>query len=148
MLYYIAQLNIARFRLPQKHPDNVDFVNNLDRINQLAEQQEGFIWRFTGEGNDALDIKAFDDPNIASNMSLWTNLESLRVFVYRSKEHREIMRRRHLWFDTIDFSLVLWWLRADCIPNLDDAKMRLQLLESNGPSQKAFTFQSPFPAPA
>lgn len=85
MNYHLAQLNIARFRLPQEHPGNKGFIDNLDRVNAIAETQEGFIWRFTGEGNDALDIQAFDDPNVASNMSLWSGLESLGAFVYRNK---------------------------------------------------------------
>jgi len=148
MAYHLAQLNIARFRLPQEHPDNADFVSNLDRINKIAEQQDGFIWRFKGDGNDALDVKAFDDPNVASNMSLWESIEALSAFVYRNREHREIMRRRHEWFDNVDFYLVLWWLEAGQIPSLDDAKARLSLLESIGPSAKAFTFKTSFCAPS
>ncbi|MBL4673485.1 MAG: DUF3291 domain-containing protein [Arenicella sp.] len=148
MTYHIAQLNIARFRLPQEHPDNADFVNNLDRINEIAEQQDGFVWRFKGDGNDALDVKAFDDPNVASNMSLWKSLEALSAFVYRNREHREIMRRRHEWFDKIDFYLVLWWVEAGQIPSIDDAKARLRLLESIGASEQAFTFKTPFCAPS
>ncbi|GHA03195.1 hypothetical protein GCM10008090_10220 [Arenicella chitinivorans] len=147
MKYHLAQLNIARFRLPQEHPDNKDFIDNLDRVNALAETQEGFVWRFTGEGNDAMDVQAFDDPNIASNMSLWTDLNALGAFVYRNKEHREIMRRRSSWFDKIDFYLVLWWVQAGHIPTLEEAKERLELLSKEGPTENAFTFKEPFPSP-
>ena len=45
MNYQLAQLNIAKFKLPMEHPDNADFVNNLDRVNAIAESQPGFIWR-------------------------------------------------------------------------------------------------------
>ncbi len=144
---HLAQLNIARFRLPQDHPDNADFVNNLDRINAIAEQQPGFIWRFTGDGNDTLDVQAFDDPLIASNMSLWADMESLGAFVYRNKEHRDIMRRRAEWFDKLEFYMVLWWVEKGCLPTLEEAKQRLAILESQGPSNAAFTFKTPFPAP-
>ena len=147
MNYHLAQLNIARFRLPQEHPDNADFVNNLDRVNEIAEQQDGFIWRFKGEGNDALDVQAFDDPNIASNMSLWASIEALGAFVYRNAEHREIMRRRAEWFDKAEFYLVLWWVKAGHIPSLDEAKARLSLLERDGSTEMAFSFKTPFPAP-
>jgi len=140
-------LNIARFRLPQDHPDNFEFVENLDRVNAIAETQDGFVWRFTGEGNDALDVIAFDDPNIASNMSVWESLESLGAFVYRNKEHRAIMRRRSEWFDKIDFYLVLWWVEENHIPTLEEAKQRLALLAESGPTEKAFTFKEPFPSP-
>ena len=147
MNYHLAQLNIARFRLPQEHPDNRDFIDNLDRVNEIAESQEGFIWRFTGEGNNALDITAFDDPNVASNMSLWENLESLGAFVYRNKEHREIMRRRNEWFDKIDFYLVLWWVEEGHTPTLEEAKGKLELLAVQGATENAFTFKKPFPSP-
>ena len=70
MKYHLSQLNIAKFRVPQDDPVNADLVNKLDRVNAIAEAQPGFIWRFTGEGNDALDVQAFEDPNIALNMSV------------------------------------------------------------------------------
>lgn len=147
MKYHLAQLNIARFRLPMEHPNNKDFVDNLDKINAIAEQHDGFIWRMTGDGNDALDIQAFDDPDQISNLSLWADLESLSAFVYRNKAHRAIMRRRTEWFDTIDFHLVLWWVPEGDIPTLTDAIEKLRLLSRIGPSEEAFTFKKPFPSP-
>lgn len=148
MNYQLAQLNIAKFRLPQEHPDNADFVNNLDRVNAIAESQEGFVWRFTGSGNDALDVQAFDDPNIAVNMSVWADIKPLVNFVYRNQAHKEIMRRRKEWFDKIDFHMVLWWIEQDRKPSLEEAKIRLELLKQNGPSYSAFTFKQPFAAPS
>lgn len=124
MTDHLAQLNIAWFRLSQKHLDNAELANNLDRVNQKAEPQNVFIWGFTGDASDTLDIKVFDALNIVSTMSLWATLESLIVLVYRSKERSKIMPRRHQWFDTIDLSLVLRWVRVDNIRSLDDAKMR------------------------
>ena len=145
--YYLAQLNIARFRLPQEHPSNTDFVENLDRVNALAEAQPGFVWRLVGEGNDALDLRAFDDPNIAINMSVWTDMESLANFVYRNEDHREIMRRRREWFDKMDFYLVLWWIPEHHLPTIEEAQEKLSLLEQDGPSSEAFTFRHPYPNP-
>lgn len=94
-------------------PVNADFIANLDRINALAEAAPGFVWRLVGEGNHALTLKAFDDPNTAINMSVWASMDSLADFVYRSEGHREIMRRRREWFDRMEFHLALWWLPAD-----------------------------------
>jgi hypothetical protein len=148
MNYHLAQLNIARFMKPAEHPDNADFVNNLDRVNAIAETQPGFVWRLTGDGNDALDIKAFDDPNIAANMSVWTSMESLADFVYRNEEHLAIMRRRREWFEKMKFHLVLWWVEAGHIPSLVEAKERLKTLITNGPCARAFTFRSPYPPPS
>ena len=148
MKYHIAQLNIARFAKPAEHPDNADFVNNLDRVNAIAESQPGFVWRLTGDGNDALDIQAFDDPNVAINMSVWRDLDSLADFVYRNEEHLAIMRRRNEWFEKTKIHLVLWWVKAGHIPSLNEAKQRLNALIADGPSDRAFTFRNPFPAPS
>jgi len=126
MEYQLAQLNIAKFRVSQNHPVNTDFVNNLDRVNAIAESQPGFIWRFTGEGNDALDVQAFEDPDIAVNMSVWEDIQSLVNFVYRNNDHKEIMRRRKEWFEKIEFYMVLWWIEADRRPTVEDAKIRLK----------------------
>ena len=147
MNFHLAQLNIARFRLPQEHPGNADFIGNLDRVNAVAEAQPGFIWRLTGEGNDALDLQAFDDANIAVNMSVWADMETLAAFVFRNDAHREIMRRRREWFDKIDFYLVLWWIPEGHTPTIEEAKAKLALLEQQGPGREAFTFRQPFPKP-
>ncbi len=147
MSYQLAQLNIARFRLPQEDPINADFVNNLDRVNAIGESQPGFVWRFTGSGNDALDIQVFEDPNIVVNMSVWSDIESLVAFVYRNEAHLEIMRRRKEWFDKMEFYMVMWWIDSGHQPTLEEAKYRLDLFSKNGSSEEAFTFKKPFSAP-
>ena len=147
MDYNLAQLNIARFVKPMSHPDNFEFIDNLDSVNAIAESQPGFIWRFVGSGNNALDVQAFDDPNVASNMSVWTDIESLRKFVYKNVAHQAIMRRRREWFDKLDFYVVLWWVPVGHLPTLDEAKERLKLLREHGPSPRAFTFAQPFSSP-
>ncbi len=147
MKFQLAQLNVARFRLPQDHPVNTEFVDSLDRVNALAELQPGFIWRFTGAGNNALDVQAFDDPNIASNLSVWSDIESLVKFVYHSEGHKNIMRRRREWFDRLEFYMVLWWIESGHTPTLEEAKVSLEMLRRNGPSSAALTFKDPYPAP-
>lgn len=146
-MYELAQINIAKFRLPQDNPANADFVNSLDRVNAIAESQPGFIWRFQGEGNDALDVQAFDDPNIAINMSVWSDIKSLVDFTYRNEEHKKIMRRRKEWFEKIEFYMVLWWVEQGRRPTIEEAKIRLELLRQNGPTYSAFTFKKPYSAP-
>lgn len=147
MKYKLAQLNIAEFKVPQDDPVNADFINNLDRVNATAEAQPGFIWRFTGEGNDAMDICAFENPNIAVNMSVWDDMESLKAFVYKNEAHKSIMKRRKEWFHKIDFHLVLWWVENERKPSIEEAKLRLDMLRQLGPTYAAFNFANPFPPP-
>ena len=147
MQYQLAEINIATFRAPIADPVNADFVAQLDRVNELAERAPGFVWRLTGEGNDAMDIRAFDDPNVAINMSVWQDVEALANFVYRSEGHREIMRRRRQWFDQMEFHLALWWVEAGHRPTIAEGKARLELLSRVGPSAEAFLFNKRFPPP-
>lgn len=148
MKYQLAQLNLAKFRLPIEDPVNADFVNNLDAVNAIAEAHPGFVWRLKGEGNDAMDLQAYDDPKIISNLSVWTDLESLLDFVYKEDAHKNIMRRRREWFDKMEFFLVLWWVEAGQIPTLTQSIEKLELLEKTEPSAEAFTFRDHYPAPA
>ena len=144
--YHLAQINIATFRQPVDAPDNADFFDNIDRINQIADTSPGFVWRLEGDGGDATDIRAFDDPQTLVNMSVWEGLAELGAFVYRSG-HLEIMRRRTEWFDEMETPMVLWWIPAGERPTLDDARHRLDLLASQGPTPAAFTFRQAFPSP-
>jgi heme-degrading monooxygenase HmoA len=147
MQYQLAEINIATFRVPMTDPVNADFIANLERVNVLAERAPGFVWRLVGEGNNAMDIKAFDNPNTAVNMSVWRDLDALANFVYRSEGHREIMRRRREWFERMEFSLALWWITTGHRPTVAEGKARLETLSRVGPSAHAFLFNKPFPAP-
>src|SRR5689334_7894109 len=99
MQYQLAEINIATFRVPIADPVNADFIANLDRVNALAESAPGFVWRLVGDGNNALDLQALDNPHTAINVSVWRDLDALANFVYRNDEHRQITRRRREWFD-------------------------------------------------
>jgi len=148
MIYQLAQVNIARFRVPQNDPVNAEFVDSLDRVNAIAEEQDGFVWRLVGDGNNAMDVQVFEDPNIIVNISVWEDIQSLVNFVYRNSDHKEIMRKRKLWFDKMDFHMALWWVEQGKRPTPEDAKIRLELLRQNGPTYSAFTFKKPFAAPS
>jgi hypothetical protein len=144
--YQLAQVNIGRLKAPIDAPEIRDFVDNLDRINALAEAQPGFVWRLVGEGGNATDIRAFDDPAMAINLSVWESADCLAAFVYRTA-HRDIMRRRREWFHVMDVYMALWWVPAGHRPTPAEARARLETLERLGPTPEAFTFGTPFPAP-
>ena len=147
MTYHLAQINVGRFRRDKDDPANADFMNALDPVNALAESQPGFIWRMTGEGNNATDLAVGDDPRMAANMSVWRDMDSLAAFVYRTQGHREIMRRRREWFEPMDVFMALWWVPAGHIPTLEEGLARLDVLRGLGPTPQAFLFAKPFPPP-
>jgi len=70
-------------------------------------------------------------------------------FVYRSGAHLDVMRRRREWFHKMtEHHLVLWWIPAGHLPDLDEALHRLDLLRRGGPGPLAFTFREPYGPPA
>jgi len=144
--YRLAHLNIAALKAPLDSPGLKDFVDNLDRINALAEGSAGFVWRLKGDGNDATSLRPLGDDVIV-NMSVWRDAEALNDYVYRSG-HVEIMRRRREWFTRMAQAyMVLWWVPAGHEPTMAEAAARLELLRQQGPTPEAFTFAAAFPAP-
>jgi len=146
--FHLAQMNIARFRKPMDHPDMAGFVEMLDPINHLSDSCAGLVWRLTDEGsNDATSIAWYADPLQLLNMSVWTDLASLRDFVYRS-EHMEMVKRREEWADKFDgVFMVLWWVPAGHRPTIAEGDARLRQLTADGPTAEAFTFGKSFPPP-
>jgi hypothetical protein len=144
--YHLAEVNIGTLRDAVDSPMIADFVANLARINALAEDQPGFVWRLTGEGDDATDIQPFDNPLMAINLSVWTDPDALAAFVYRTA-HRDIMRRRAEWFEKMELFMCLWWVPIGHQPTPQEAIERLEILRQRGPGPEAFTFRQPFPAP-
>ncbi|EMP56618.1 hypothetical protein MSNKSG1_04766 [Marinobacter santoriniensis NKSG1] len=145
--YQIAQLNIATLKSPIDSPELADFVANLDRINRLAEDTAGFVWRLQTEEGDATGIDYFGSDKIV-NLSLWESVEALHNYVYRSA-HVEIMRRKKEWFHKMsEAHMVLWWVRVGHIPSIEEAAQKLNTLQESGPTSEAFTFKKAFPAPS
>jgi hypothetical protein len=144
--YQLAQLNVATLKAPLDSPLLKDFVDNLDRINALAEQSPGFVWRLKGDGNDATSLRPLGD-NVLVNMSVWRDVDALRDYVYKSA-HIEIMRRKREWFARPTGSpFALWWVPEGHEPTVAEAVARLQHLHKHGPSARAFTFGEAFAAP-
>lgn len=142
----LAQLNIALSKYPMDAPEIKDFVDNLDLVNGIAEQSEGFVWRLKDESGDATSIKLFDDPNMIVNMSVWDNVDALKNFMFRTN-HRDFMRRKGEWFHRLtEDTYVLWWVEDDHQPTPEEALERLQHLRENGDTPYAFTFKTNFTA--
>ena len=145
--YHLAQYNVARMVAPLDDPLIADFVNALDRVNQLGDRSPGFVWRHqTAEGNST-SIRVRGDPLILINFSVWEDAESLFEYTYRSG-HAEMYRRRREWFEPpSEAHLVLWWIPAGHEPTVEEAEERLDSLRAHGPTAQAFTFKQRFPRP-
>ena len=146
MEYHLAQLNIAKLQAPLDHPQLTEFVNNVDRINTLAEESPGFVWRNISNPDTGLDeaIQVFQDPMLIVHLSVWKSQDHLFNFTYQTA-HVNIFRKRKQWFHKFEGRhMVCWYLQKGMIPTLQEAKDRLQHLEEHGETPFAFTFKKSF----
>jgi hypothetical protein len=144
--WQLAELNLAKMTMPLEAPGMADFVDNLERVNALAESSPGFIWRLQDEAGDATALRPFGE-DILVNLSVWADLDALRDFVFRSA-HSGFMRRRSEWFAKMDDAyLVLWWVPCGHQPNETEAWERLEHLREQGPGPQAFGFRQTFAHP-
>ncbi len=147
--WHLAQINIGRLVAPVDDPRVAEFMENLDPINELAERSPGFVWRLQDESGNATAIRAFDDDTILPNLSVWTSVDALKDYVFRS-DHTAFVRRRREWFLPMDDLpvLTMWWIPAGHVPTLVEARERIDHLVEHGPTSHAFTFHPLFDPPS
>ena len=145
--WHVAQMNVGTVLYPTDDERMSGFMNRLDEINELAERSPGFVWRLQSGSGNATDIDAGGPPLFLVNMSVWTSVESLLDYVYKSM-HRTVMVDRRKWFERPKgIYQVLWWVRAGHEPTVEEGLERLAYLDKYGPSSHAFTFKSKYPSP-
>lgn len=147
--YYIAEINIAKMKgVNINDPLMKEFVDNLDIINQIAENSHGFVWRLKDENNNATSLNPYEDEQIIINVSVWKSIETLEVFMYKSL-HSEFLKRRKEWFMKYGSAhTAMWWIPEGHIPTLEEAVEKLDYLQKNGASADSFDFRNKFPAPS
>jgi len=142
--FHLAQINIGKMLGPIDGPVMAEFINNLDRINAMAEGSEGFIWRLKADDNNATSIKMFDDELIIINMSVWKDIDALFAFAYQTG-HAEYVKRRREWFEKMrEAYMALWYVPAGHKPTPQEAVERLNHLRQHGETPYAFTFKKRF----
>jgi hypothetical protein len=137
---HIAELNIGRLKHPIDDPRMADFVDNLARVNAMADRMPGFVWRLVGDGSNggALELRPFPDPMMAVNMSVWETVEQLEQYVWKTV-HQRFYNRKAEWFEKMSkHYFVMWFVEEGHVPTLDEAKERLAHLEAHGNSDHAF----------
>ena len=146
--WQLAQFNIATAKFDDDDPRLAEFIDNLDAINRLGDESPGAVWRFQSESGNSVDEKAYDDPRVLLNLTVWEDLESLWNYVYKT-EHVDFLRRRTEWFEVeSEPILVMWWVPEGHRPTPAEGVERLEHLRANGPSPDAFSFRDNFDPPA
>lgn len=135
---HLAELNIGKFKYPTSDSRMAGFMDNLDRVNALAERSPGFIWRLVGSGNNATDLRVGDD--YAVNMSVWETPAALENYVFNTV-HVQFYKNKAEWFDLMEKPhMVFWWVPEGHQPTLTEAMDKLKDYENNGPSENAFSW--------
>ena len=134
---HLAQFNIARICYPLDDPRMAEFVDNVARVNALAEAIEGFVWRLQDASGNAMNMKVYDDSRILPNLTLWENVEALERFVWQTL-HRRFYGRRAEWFERIETPLVMWFVPAGHRPTMAEGVERLEHLKVHGSNDYAF----------
>jgi hypothetical protein len=143
----IAELNIGRARHDLDDPRMAGFMDNLARINALAERSPGFVWRYQDDSGNATDTKIGGDPRAILNLSVWQTVEDLERYVFGTL-HVRFYARRAEWFEPLapGRHFVMWPVPAGHLPGVDEALARLQELERTGPSARVFGWETLQPA--
>lgn len=134
----IAELNVGFAAHALDDPRMAGFMDNLDRINALAERSPGFVWRMKSDSGNATDIDVPGDPDMISNMSVWDDVATLGDYVFNTV-HARFYEKRDEWFAAMtSHHFVMWPVADGHIPTLAEAMDRLAHLQTHGSSDHAF----------
>ncbi|MBL4927252.1 DUF3291 domain-containing protein [Fuscibacter oryzae] len=139
--HHLAELNVGRLLAPTDDPRVADFMAALDKVNGLGKRMPGFVWMMEGSGEPGTgntEAKIGGDAQFVSNLTVWTDVQSLEHFVWNTV-HRAFYERRAEWFQVLGkMHFVMWWVPERHRPTLDEALERLADLQANGDSDRAF----------
>ncbi|MEO0999197.1 MAG: DUF3291 domain-containing protein [Pseudomonadota bacterium] len=138
----IAELNVGRSAHDLDDPRMAGFMDNLERINALAERSPGFIWRYTDASGNATDTKIGGDPRAILNLSVWETMEDLEAYVFGTV-HVQFYARKAEWFEALDRPhFVMWEVETGHRPTVEEALARLEELRTTGPSARVFGWEA------
>lgn len=135
---HLAQVNIARAKTTLDGPELQGFRDQLDAINAVADRSPGFVWRFQDETGHAMDVRAFEDPRVAVNFSVWESAAALERFVWNTV-HVRIYARKDEWFEAMEsHHMAMWWVAPGHRPTIAEATERLAHRDAHGDTDHAF----------
>ena len=97
----IAHFNVARLRHLPGDPRKAEFVDNSNRVNEIATRSKGYVWHLT-DGEALITNPKYKgptcDPRLAFSMSVWESKDDLSTFIYKTV-HGSFFKRRADWFE-------------------------------------------------
>ena len=138
----IAELNVGRAAHDLDDPRMAGFMDNLVRINALAERSKGFVWRYKDESGNATSTKIGGDPRAILNLSVWETAADLEAYVFGTV-HARFYARKAEWFEALSQAhFVMWPVEAGEIPTVEDALARLDEFRRTGPTDRCFGWEA------
>jgi hypothetical protein len=139
---HIAHFNWATLVADLEDRRVAPFVNAVPKVNAIAERSPGFVWRSGGEAERVRPSAGRSSPKTAliASFSVWETPEHFRDYVYKTV-HGAFFRRGHEWFEPDrPRGHVLWWVEAGHIPDIAEARDKVDAMTANGPGPEAFDF--------
>lgn len=139
----LAEFNIGTLKYDWDDPRVADFVDNLDRVYDIARRSPGYIWHMENDDMEAAQLEVGGalgaNPRTASTLSVWADVASFRHFVFQTV-HKQFYDRKAEWYDPDGQGtrLVMWWVADGHIPTVSEAMERFHHLETHGNSDHAF----------
>ena len=145
MSYNIAEINIGRIKgVTIDDPVMKEFVDNLEKVNTLAETSEGFVWRLKDDADNATHFNPYHDEQVIINVSVWESIEALEHFMYKTV-HVDFLKRRREWFQAFGkVYTAMWWIPKGEVPTLQEAVEKLDYLQKHGATEKVFDFRNKY----
>ena len=142
---HLAQFNWATLRYDPDDPRVAEFVDNVARINLMADRMPGFVWRHL---NDRSALRKLGRAGtfasrrrFTTTLSVWTDVAALERFASRTI-HRRFYARRLEWFEPHHApSIVFWFVPAGHLPTIPEAVERAEHLLAHGDSDVAFGWE-------
>ena len=137
----IAQMNWGRLKYLLEDKRMTEFSVSLNKVYDLAENHQGFIWRISDNQSATQLADLGFDKLISSTVSVWKDIESLEDYTYNSL-HGFYLKRSSEWFQKIDGpQLVIWNVESDNQPTFKESFDRLEYLKNNGPTNYAYAWK-------
>lgn len=139
---HLAELNLGILKHDWDDPRVKVFVDGLDLVNGVAQRSAGFVWMMDGAAMEAVqndpDGPMGGNPRMASTLSVWEDVASLEHFVWNTV-HKRFYDRRDEWYDAVEsLRFAMWWVPVGHRPDMHEAMMRFNHLQTHGDTDVAF----------
>ena len=144
--YHVAQLNVGQAVAPMDSAGDGRLRRPARRDQRLGEDSPGFVWRLKGDGRDIVDLQVGDDPLYIVNLTVWTSIDHLHAFTYRS-DHKTVFKRRFDWFERHGPTerRVLWWVAGRDDPDARGCRAAAAPPPRPRPDARVVHVQAPLP---